>query len=76
MGLKQDDNSGIDNDSFLVAFFKSMEDNVRRNNKFKRSALEEDDHEIEDYDDEFDGDEDENVNDFRMKRAAAPGRNR
>ena len=71
MGLKQDDNSGIDNDSFLVAFFKSMEDNVRRNNKFKRSALEEDDHEI-DYDDEFEEDE----NDFRVKRAAAPGRNR
>merc|ERR1719412_2887590 len=71
VGLKQDENSEIDNESFLVAFFKSMEDNVRRNHKFKRSALE-DDHEIDEYDDEFEEDE----NDFRMKRAAAPGRNR
>ena len=69
--MKQDENSEIDNESFLVAFFKSMEDNVRRNHKFKRSALE-DDHEIDEYDDEFEEDE----NDFRMKRAAAPGRNR
>ena len=35
VGVKQDENSEIDNGSFLVAFFKSKEDPVRRNNKFK-----------------------------------------